>query len=85
MRATKYANLNKALERKFKECRAKGYRISFGWLWSRASTIYRELLGDDSEIVKHHVIVNFIKKYNLRRGRNNVQKMFQKKICKLKC
>ena len=28
-RATKYVNLHKALEKKFKECRAKGCRISF--------------------------------------------------------
>ena len=53
--------------KKFKECRAKVYGISFFWLWSRARTIYREQLGDNSiTIVKHHVIANFIKKYNLR-------------------
>ena len=65
-RATKYVNLYKVLEKNFKECRAKGYRISFAWLWSGARTIYREQLGDGSATVKHHVIVNFIKRYNLR-------------------
>ena len=65
-RATKYVNLYKALETKLKECRAKGYRISFAWLWSRgARTIYREQLGDDSAILKHHVIANLIKRCNL--------------------
>ena len=45
-RATKYINLYKVLEKKFKECRVKGCRISFAWLWSPARTIYREQLGD---------------------------------------
>ena len=65
-RATKYVNLYKVLEKKFKECRAKGYRISFAWLWPRARAIYREQLGDESVTIKHHVIVNFIKRYNFR-------------------
>ena len=39
-RAAKYVNLYKALEKKFKEFRAKGYCISFASLWSRARTIY---------------------------------------------
>ena len=62
--ATKYVNLYKPLEKKFKEFRAKGYCSSFALLWSRARTIYREQLGNDSAIVKDHVIVNFIKRYN---------------------
>ena len=39
-RATKYVNLYKAIKKKFKECRAKGYCISFAWLWSCARRIY---------------------------------------------
>ena len=65
-RATKYVNLYKALKKKFKECTAKAYCISFAWLWFRARTICREQLGGNSAIAKHHhLIVNFIKRYNL--------------------
>ena len=73
-RATKYVNLYKVLEKKFKGCRAKGYHISFAWLWSRARTIYREQLGDESAALKHHVIVNFIKRKNLRMRRKQRSK-----------
>ena len=83
-RATKYVNLYKALEKKFKECRAKGYRISFAWLWSRARTIYREQLGDDSAIVKHHVIVSFIKRYNLRMRKKQRSKNVSKEDMRAK-
>ena len=82
--AAKYVNLYKVLEKKFKECRAKDYCISFAWLWSRARTIYREQLGDESATVKHHVIVNFIKRYNLRMRKKKDQKIFRKKTCELK-
>ena len=77
-RARNYVNLYKALRKMFKECRAKGYRISFAWLWSRAKTIYREELGDDSAIVKHCVIVNFIKRYNLQMRKKQQSKNVSK-------
>ena len=64
-RSKKYLELYRALEIKFKECRAKRYRISFALLWSHASRIYRDQTGDESAHVGHHVIDNFIKQYNL--------------------
>ena len=79
-----YVNLYKALEKKFKEFRAKGYCSSFASLWSRARTIYRELLGNDSAIVKDHVIVNFIKRYNPRMRKKQRLKNISK-TCELKC
>ena len=83
-RATKYVNLYKVLEKKFKERRAKDYRISFAWLWSRASTIYREQLGDESATVKHHVIANFIKRYNLRMRKKQRSKNVSKEDMRAK-
>ena len=83
-RATKYVNLYKVLEKKFKECRAKGYRISFAWLWSRARTIYREQLGDESATVKYHVTVNFIKIYNLRMRKKQRSKNVSKEDMRAK-
>ena len=73
-RVTKYVNLYKVLEKMFKECRAKGYRISFAWLWSRARTIYREQLGNESATVKHHVIVNFNLRMRKKQRSKNVSK-----------
>ena len=66
IRRAKYVKLYKALEKKFKECRTKGYLISFARLWSSARTVYQKQLSDNSAIVKHHVTVSFIKRYNLR-------------------
>ena len=79
-RAIKCVNLYKVLEKKFKECRAKCYRISFAWILSHARTIYRKQLGDESATVKHHVIVNFIKGYNLRmRKKQRSKKCFERR------
>ena len=95
-RATKYVNLYKALKKKFRECRAKAISfvlvmvlswlcISFAWLWFRARTICRERLGDDSAIAKHHhVIVNFIKRYNLQMRKKQQSKNVSKENMRAK-
>ena len=84
-RTTKYVNLYKALKKKFRDCRAKAYCISFAWLWFRARTICREQLGDDSAIAKHHhVIVNFIKRYNLQMRKKQRSKNVSKENMRAK-
>ena len=83
-RVTKHVNLYKVPEKKFKECRAKGYRTSFAWLWSRARTIYREEFGDESATVKHHVTVNFIKRYKLRMRKKQRSKNVSKEDMRAK-
>ena len=84
-RSKKYLDLYRALEIKFKECRAKGYRISFAyWSWSLARRIYRDQTGDESVHVGHHIIVNFIKRYNLRMRKKQHYKNVSKEDMRVK-
>ena len=51
---------------KFRTARAKGYRVIFHWLWTRACVLYREIITSDESFIKSHVIVWFLHHYNIR-------------------
>ena len=59
----KYNQLYRNLHQKFQDCRAQGYRICFAWLWSNGQKIYRELAGDPTATIGHHVITTFIRRF----------------------
>ena len=63
-RSSKYRELYDALFKKLLAARSRGHIANFSWLWSRA----RKLQPDIDLIVevKHHVIVLFLKKKELR-------------------
>jgi len=63
--SVKYDGLYPALAEKYQEFRAKGCRIDFLWLWANAQKIFQEQQDDSSAHVDHHMISNFIRKYNL--------------------
>ena len=62
---TKYQSLFQDFLGKFKDARSKGCHVDFNWLWSKGCKIYREQSGDESAVLKKHVIANFIKRNNL--------------------
>ena len=64
--ARKYLDLYKVLLKKFKEARSKDFRIDFNWIWSKARNLHREMTNDPDAIIRKHVIVNFIKRPNIR-------------------
>ena len=49
-----------------KATRDKGRKVNFNWLWSKARSIQRDLIGGDKVIVRKHVITTFLRKYNVR-------------------
>ena len=42
-----------------KAARARGRKVNFNWLWSKARAIQREQTGDDAAVVRQHVITTF--------------------------
>lgn len=62
----KYVRLYPALWDKFKKARAKGYRVDFHWLWSKARVLFRHQEKDETLIVGPHVIVRFLHDYKIR-------------------
>jgi len=74
--ARKYNELYRQFLIDFKTARSKGHRVNFGWLWSKARTIYRKQKNDPNVIVRKHVITAFIKRHGIRmraRQRNRKQ------------
>ena len=61
----KYLPLYNSLLTTFKEARKKGYHVKFNWVWSRARVIYRKKQEDENDTVKKHVIVSFLKRFNI--------------------
>lgn len=61
----KYLDLYPKLWEVFKNARAKGKRVSFHWLWTKARFIQKELTGS-SDSIKAHVVVRFLKRYNIK-------------------
>lgn len=59
----KYKAVYAELLKRFKAARAKGRYVNFGWLWSKARVISSEQGGGE---IKRHVIVNFLRRYNIR-------------------
>lgn len=62
-KSTKYTRLYQKLFQKFKQARARGQQVSFPWLWCKAHKIQQEL--DPKVIIKNHVIVRYLRKYNI--------------------
>ena len=60
----KYKQLYQKLFDKFIEARRRGQRVSFPWLWSKARKIQQDL--DPNVTIKNHVIVRFLRQYNIR-------------------
>ena len=74
--STKYAELYRDLRKVFLEARSKGHRVDFNWIWSKAIILYRQKTNDPNAIVRKHVIVNFIKRNDLRlRSRQRNRKL----------
>jgi len=74
--ARKYNELYRQFLIDFKTARSKGHRVNFGWLWSKARTIYRKQKNDPNVIVRKHFITAFIKRHGIRmraRQRNRKQ------------
>ena len=63
-RSTKYVELYDTLFKDFKVARSKGHIVNFAWLWNRARKLQLEI--DPKVEVKHHVIVRFLQKKELR-------------------
>lgn len=63
-RSTKYFELYETLFKEFLKARSKGQVINFSWLWSKAKKI--QLNIDPKVDIKHHVIVRFLQKRDLR-------------------
>ena len=61
-----YKELQKEMLVVFQKARNQGYHVNFGWLSSKSRNIYRVQTGDPEVKVKKHVVVNFLKKYNIR-------------------
>ena len=62
----KYKELHKAMLLVFQQARNRGHHVNFGWLWSKGRKLYREQCNDPNAIIKKHVVVNFLKRYNIR-------------------
>ena len=66
-------DLHAALLVKFKEARAKGHRVGFEWLWSKARQFRKEQTGSSIGIGKH-VIVQFLKLNDIKARRKQRNK-----------
>ena len=64
--SVKYKELYKAMLEVFQKARNRGHHVNFGWLWSKGRAIYREQCNDPSVSIRKHVVVNFLKKNNIR-------------------
>ena len=73
--AHKFINLYAELLKVFTASRAKGHRVDFNWLWSKAQNVYRAQEGQDA-VAKKHVVTNVIKRHHLkyRRVKRNKKK-----------
>ena len=74
--STKYAEIYRDLRKVFLEARSKGHRVDFNWIWSKARILYRQKTNDPNAIVRKYVIVNLIKRNDLRlRSRQRNRKL----------
>ena len=69
----------------YANARAKGHRVKFDHLWSKGRVFRREMTGDPNAIIRKYVIVNFIKRNNIRmcsrqRNRNISKDSFREKL-----
>ena len=49
-----------------KDARRRGHRVDFNWIWSKARIIQRKQTDDPDAIIRQHVVVNFIKRNNIK-------------------
>ena len=63
-KSTKYTQLYQKLMEKFRQARGQGQQVTFPWLWSKARVIQNSLNPNVS--IKNHVIVRFLRKYDIR-------------------
>ena len=56
----KYLELYRQLFEKMKAVRAKGWKVNFNWLWSRARTIQHKLTGEETVVIRKHLITTFL-------------------------
>ena len=81
----KFLDPYKVLLTKFKEARSKGFRIDFNWIWFKARNLHCEMTNDPDAIIRKHVIVDFVKRYNIRmrakqRNRKLAKEDFRQKL-----
>ena len=49
-----------------KEACGRDCGINFNWLWSKARSIYRKQMNDETIVVRKHIITTFLRRYNVR-------------------
>ena len=64
-KSAKYLELYRLLFDQLKAARDKGRKVNFNWLWNKASSIQRDLIGGDKVIIRKHVITTAVRKYNV--------------------
>ena len=78
-KSTKYLELYRLLFDQLKAAHHKGRKVNFNWLWSKACSTQRDLIGGDKVIVRKHVITTFLRKYKCECVHANVIVVSQKK------
>jgi len=88
-KATKYTGLYRSLLTEMRLVRGKGLKVNFNWLWSKARSIQRNQTGDgdDSAVVRKHVITTFLRRHNVRmrsrqRNRSKPKEAFREDLMK---
>ena len=62
----KYQALYKEMYAQFTEARSKGYHVDFNWLWSKGWKLHCNQTGDETAILRKHVIANILRCNNLK-------------------
>ena len=63
---TKYTRLYGELLIEVKKARSRDYLVNFNWIWNKARNIYREQEDDPSATVGKHLIMTFLRQFNVR-------------------
>ena len=59
-----------------KAARKKGQRVNFHWLWIKTRVLHKERTGNDAPCIMSHVIVRFLREYNIKmRAKHRNQKL----------
>ena len=61
----KYVGLYKKRWENFRTVRAKGHRVNFHWLWTRARVLYKEITASDESVIKSFAMVRFLRQHIL--------------------
>ena len=65
-KSTKYLELYRLLFDQLKAVHDKCRKMNFNWIWGKAHSVQRDLIGGDKVIVRKHVITAFLRKNNVR-------------------